>query len=202
MRSLLIHITGLAMLGFVGTAFAQSAEDEAKLCGIDPAHSTFRTTHFTGGDVTVAVPVDADGNPIAALDAGTIAAKVVASGKLEKSIFPQQERNSDRQTMPVSVRVTCFNDGRRVVVTVPLNKAEPYPPSITKLFGQPSAPPAQYGDESPSATMSVVSSTMSIDGYQQRYVYARSSESGSQRRRWVLVRDELICQKGDACRSS
>jgi len=202
MRSLLMRFAGFAMLGFFSTATAQSAEDEAKLCGIDPAHSTFRTTHYSGGDVTVTVPVDADGNPAAALEAGTIAAKIVASGKREKSIISQQKQNTDPLAMPVSVRVTCFADGRRVVVTVPLNKAEPYPPAITKVFGQPSAPSAQYDDVSPSAAMSVESSTASIDGYQQRYVYASRSESGSQRRRWVLVRDELICQKGDACWSS
>ncbi|QBB72177.1 hypothetical protein ELE36_18410 [Pseudolysobacter antarcticus] len=197
MRSLLIHFAALVMLGFVGAAVAQSAEDEAKLCGIDPAHSTFRTTHFSGGDVTVTVPIDADGNPAAALDAGPFAAKVVASGKREKSIFPKQEFDPGVAAIPVSVRVSCYADGRRIVVTVPMKDAEPYTPAITKMFGNPLPPPA---DEKKNSTMvSVGAKSVGIDGYQHIYVYARKIQPVSD---WVLVRDELVCEKGDTCWSS
>lgn len=99
--------------------------DVAARCGLDPATSRFETTHYRSGDVTVSVAVGADGRPIAAFDAGALAANIVASGRVDRTQIPVARADSTPSATATQTTVVCTSGVRSVATTVPIGKGVP-----------------------------------------------------------------------------
>lgn len=215
MQRQIFRIASILLLSLSYPVFGQEPASDTSLCGNDSQPSTFHRLHYAGGDVTVAVPLDADGNPRDSFEPGSFVADVVASGKREASIFSAHDK-SDIYSIPpaASIRVACYADGKRVTVKTSLSEAAP-DPIMAKEFAQNLAESPEAcrdslakdnerakSDKSVSKVpvTTVALSTAPINGYSQT-VAARcyTMQDAAQTIKSGVLYEQLVCDKGDHC---